>query len=111
MSPSRKLLIGIVGGAALGLVANLAFADQPGLTFVVLNFAQPAGDIFVNLLLLLGIPLLFSAVVMGVCDLDLKHLGRLGARTLVYTVAVSAIAVAIGIALVTLFQPGHGLDP
>jgi DAACS family dicarboxylate/amino acid:cation (Na+ or H+) symporter len=46
---------------------------------------------------------------MGVCELDLAHLGRLGARMLGYTVVVSAIAVLIGLTLVNLIQPGAGL--
>src|SRR5262245_48405107 len=58
---------------------------------------------------MLVIPLLFSALVVGVSELELKHLGRMGARMLGYTVVVSAIAVAIGLLLVNTIRPGEGL--
>jgi len=47
---------------------------------------------------------------MGVADLELRHLGRLGVRALGYTVVISTIAVLIGIGLVNLFRPGEGMS-
>jgi DAACS family dicarboxylate/amino acid:cation (Na+ or H+) symporter len=73
---------------------------------------QPVGTLFLNLLFMLVIPLLFSALVTGVAELgDMRSLGRLGARTHVYTVVVSSIAVGIGLLLVNLVRPGEGVDP
>jgi DAACS family dicarboxylate/amino acid:cation (Na+ or H+) symporter len=109
VAPHRKLLIGIVLGAGAGLLANTLAHDAPALTRVVEYVAQPLGQIFLRLLFMLVVPLLFSALVMGVCELDLSSLGRIGARTLGYTVVVSTIAVVIGLTTVNLFQPGAGL--
>jgi len=71
--------------------------------------AQPVGQIFLRLLFVLVIPLLFSALVVGIADLDLKHLGTLGKRTIFYTLGVSLASVVIGMALVNLVGPGRGL--
>jgi len=55
------------------------------------------------------VPLLFAALVVGISDLDLKHIGRLGAKTLGYAFVLSLISVLIGLALVNLLKPGTGL--
>lgn len=104
------MLIGIAAGGLLGLLGQAFAGDTPFLRAIIEYVTQPLGQIFLRLLIMLVVPLLFSALVMGVCELDLRHLGRLGARTLGYTVVVSFIAVAIGVTLVNLLQPGVGLE-
>jgi DAACS family dicarboxylate/amino acid:cation (Na+ or H+) symporter len=60
---------------------------------------------------MLVLPLLFSALVVGVTEMgDVRSLGRIGWRTLAYTVTVSAIAVLLGLGLVNWLQPGAGVD-
>ena len=72
----------------------------------------PVGQIFLRLLFMLVIPLIFSALALGVAGLgDLRSLGRIGLKTLAYTVVVSAIAVLLGVSLVNLLQPGDGMSP
>ncbi|OGF23554.1 MAG: sodium:dicarboxylate symporter, partial [Candidatus Eisenbacteria bacterium RBG_19FT_COMBO_70_11] len=67
---------------------------------------------FLRLLFMLVIPLIVSALALGVSGLgDLGRLGRIGLKTLAYTVVVSTIAVLIGVGMVNLFQPGSGLSP
>jgi DAACS family dicarboxylate/amino acid:cation (Na+ or H+) symporter len=61
---------------------------------------------------MLVIPLIVSALALGVAGLgDVSALGRIGVKTLVYTVVVSGIAVLLGIGLVNLVRPGEGLSP
>jgi DAACS family dicarboxylate/amino acid:cation (Na+ or H+) symporter len=61
---------------------------------------------------MLIVPLLFSALVVGVSEMgDIRALGRIGWRTLAYTVVLSGIAVVLGLVLVNLFKPGAGVDP
>jgi DAACS family dicarboxylate/amino acid:cation (Na+ or H+) symporter len=105
----RKILIGLVAGAVLGLAANALAGDAVWLQTVVTYIAEPAGRIFVRLLIMLVIPIVFAALVMGVCELELRDLGRLGIKTLALTTVVSVIAVIIGISLVNLFEPGRGI--
>jgi DAACS family dicarboxylate/amino acid:cation (Na+ or H+) symporter len=109
---SQQMLLGLVLGAALGTGANVAAAGAPWLDGVVTYVTQPIGTIFLRLLMMLVIPLVVPALALGVAGLgDLRHLGRVGLRFLVYTVAVSGIAVLLGVALVELVGPGRGLDP
>ncbi|KYF66953.1 dicarboxylate/amino acid:cation symporter [Sorangium cellulosum] len=109
MSSHRTMLLGVAVGAAGGLTANAIAAGSPTLGWFVDHITYPVGQIFLRLLFMLVLPILFSALVMGVCELDLKHVGRLGLRTLGYTAVVSTIAVLIGLVLVNLIRPGDGL--
>lgn len=110
MTNHRGMLLGLVAGAFGGLGVN-AFAHDARWARLLTDYvALPLGQIFLRLLFMLVIPLLFSALVLGVCELDLKHLGRLGGRMLGYTVVVSAIAVTIGITLVNVIGPGRGVS-
>ena len=102
------MLIALVLGATLGLLANALVGDAAWLSWVITNVATPIGQIFIRLLFMLVVPLLFSALVMGITELDLKQLGRLGGRTLVYTIVVSLIAVTVGLVLVNVLKPGEG---
>ena len=108
-SLSAKILIGLLIGGGLGLAAKTLAHDAAWLPWVVDNITLPAGQIFLRLLFMLVIPMLFSALVIGICGLDVKHLGRMGARTLGYTVVASLIAVLIGMTLTNLIRPGVGL--
>lgn len=110
MKAHQKMLVGILAGTVAGLVAHAVAGDSDWLTSVVTNFTQPVGRIFIRLLLMLVVPLLFAALVMGVCELDLKQIGRLGLKTLVYTVVFSSVAVLLGLLLVNTLQPGAGFS-
>jgi len=104
------MLLGGVLGAAGGVLAHLTLRSSPLLEAVVRYVTQPVGQIFLRLLFMLVIPLIFSALVMGVAGLgDLRRLGRIGLKTLAYTVVVSSIAVILGVLLVNLLRPGDGL--
>ncbi|WP_339914849.1 dicarboxylate/amino acid:cation symporter [uncultured Brevundimonas sp.] len=107
------MLIGFVVGLGGGLFVNLTVgADTGWVQWLTSNITGPAGQIFLRLLFMLVIPLLFSALVVGVAEMgDLKALGRAGIKTLLLTVVVSTIAVIIGIAMVNFFRPGDGVDP
>ncbi len=109
MPSHRKMIVALLLGAGLGIAANLAAAGSPWLDAVVRNVAQPVGQLFIRLLFMLVVPLLFSALVLGIADLEVRHLGRLGARMLGYTAVVSGISVAIGVLLVNALGPGRGL--
>jgi len=107
------MLIGFVVGLGGGLAVHLlAGADAPWVVWVTSNITGPAGQIFLRLLFMLVIPLLFSALVVGVAEMgDLKSLGRAGIKTLLLTIVVSGIAVVIGLAMVNIFKPGAGVNP
>lgn len=104
-----KMLVGIAIGALAGLVWRILPGDGHWLGLFIEYVTQPLGQVFLRLLFMLIVPLLFSALVMGVCGLQLDRVGRIGLRTLGYTVVVSTVAVLIGLVLVNVFKPGAGL--
>src|SRR5215468_1157227 len=110
MREHSRMLLGLVVGAGLGLIARAVAGDAPWLPWTLTNVTGPIGQIFLRLLFMLVVPMIFSALVMGVADLELRHLGRLGVRALGYTVVVSSIAVLIGLVLVNVFRPGEGMS-
>jgi DAACS family dicarboxylate/amino acid:cation (Na+ or H+) symporter len=106
----RRILIGVLLGAGAGVLANLLFAGDPWLTGFIRYVTQPAGQIFLRLLLMLVIPLVFAGLVNGVAGLgDMRHLGRVGLKTLAFTLLFSALAVLLGLTIVNLLQPGAGV--
>ena len=110
LAPHWRMLIGLALGAGAGIAVNLIAPDSPAVDWVVTNLAEPTGRIFINLLMMLVAPLLFAALVIGIGEIDLAQLGRLGAKMFGYTVVVSAVAVGIGIGLVNLVRPGDGAE-
>src|SRR5438094_5856352 len=109
---SLRMFIGLATGMVLGVAANLTLGASPRLEWFVKHLTEPAGKIFLRLLFMLVIPLILSALALGVSGLgDLKRLGRIGLKTLAYTVVVSTIAVLIGVGMVNLIRPGAGLSP
>jgi DAACS family dicarboxylate/amino acid:cation (Na+ or H+) symporter len=106
-----KIFIGMIAGAAAGVVANLAMGDSPALRSFVDNVSYPAGQIFLRLIFMVVIPLVISALILGVAELgDVRRLGRVGLKTLLFTLVLSSISVLIGVTLANLVKPGAGLS-
>ncbi|GAB2613801.1 dicarboxylate/amino acid:cation symporter [Novilysobacter erysipheiresistens] len=107
-----KMAIGFAAGLLLGMVAYyVSGADAEWVQWLTTYVTQPAGQLFLRLIFMLIIPLLFSALVVGIAEMgDVRSLGRVGWKTLAYTVVVSGIAVVIGLVLVNWLQPGVGVD-
>jgi DAACS family dicarboxylate/amino acid:cation (Na+ or H+) symporter len=104
-----KILIGLVVGAVLGAVANY-FHERLRLDDI-LTVTDVVGRVFLRLVFMVVLPLVVSALALGVLELgDLRRLGRVGARTLIFTVIFSAASVAIGLGLVNLIRPGDRLS-
>ena len=105
-----RMLIGFVVGLLAGLAAHYGAAGQPWVDEVIFYLGK-IGDVFLRLLFMLVIPLLVSALIVGVAEMgEMRALKTIGLRTLIYTVAVSSIAVAISLLVVNLLQPGAGVD-
>jgi Na+/H+-dicarboxylate symporter len=107
-----RILIGFVAGLVAGLLAYTFARDAEWVATVVTYVTGPIGQIFLRLLFMLVIPLLFSALVVGIAEMgEVRALKAIGLRTLAYTVIVSSIAVAISLAAVNILRPGDGVDP
>jgi DAACS family dicarboxylate/amino acid:cation (Na+ or H+) symporter len=108
-----KILIGLVAGALVGGTLNTVLGSaSPQLIFFTENITNPIGQLFLRLLLLLVVPLVFSSLTLGVAGLgDLRRIGRIGVKSLVYTVVISAISVVIGLTLANTIKPGKRISP
>ena len=95
--------IGMVLGILVGTLA-------PGMG-ISAAFFKPFGDLFINLVRMVVVPLVLATLVSGAASVgDVGRLGRVAAKTLVFYFATTALAVAIGLVLGNIFQPGVGLD-
>jgi Na+/H+-dicarboxylate symporter len=112
ISLQMQMLIGFVVGLTLGLIVHMTQPDAPWVEAVTTYVTGPIGQIFLRLLFMLVIPLLFSALVVGIAEMgDVRSLKRVGLKTLFFTIGISAVAVVIALAVVNLFEPGAGVDP
>lgn len=108
MKNHYKLIIGLVLGIILGTLAH-PFQDLPWLEVINANIFYPIGQIFLRLLFMIVVPMVFSALVLGVFDLaSHQGVGKVATKTLFYTVIASTFSVLIGVGLVNVFRPGEG---
>ena len=109
MKLHTKLFIALVLGAALG--AALHGADATWIAAVNVNLLRPIGQLFLRSIFMIVVPMVFSALVIGVYELGKGHdLAGVAGRTLVFTVVLSAMSVLIGLALVNVIRPGERVD-
>jgi DAACS family dicarboxylate/amino acid:cation (Na+ or H+) symporter len=102
-----KILLGLIIGLISGLVVNTLYPANQNVQWFVSNIAYPAGQIFLRMIFMIVIPLIFTAIVLGVADFkDIHKIGRVGIKSLLFTVIITAVSVLIGITLVNLVQPG-----
>jgi Na+/H+-dicarboxylate symporter len=112
ISLQMKMLIGFVIGLAAGLIVNQTQPDAPWVETVTTYVTGPIGQIFLRLLFMMVLPLLFSALVIGIAEMgDVRVFKRVGIKTLFYTILLSSIAVVIALAVTNLFEPGAGVPP
>lgn len=110
MSRHSKIFIGLIFGAVAGVVCNFLFLNAPWLVIVQNYISDPLGKIFLNLLIMMVIPLVFASLSLGVAQIgDLKKLGRIGFKTISYFILVTTLAVTIGLVLVNVIRPGDYL--
>ena len=106
-----KIFAGALVGIAAGITCHFLLRGSPALAGFIQYVSRPVGQVFLRALLMLVVPLVFSALALGVAGLgDLKSLGRVGLKTALYTLAVSTIAVLIGLTVVRVLRPGEGMS-
>ncbi|MGM8849642.1 dicarboxylate/amino acid:cation symporter [Salinicola sp. MH3R3-1] len=94
----------IIAGLALGILAGALMGEQA-------SVFKPLGDIFINGIKMLIVPLVFSTLVVGITGMrDPQKMGRVGARTIGLYLVTTAFAIVIGLVAATIFQPGVGAD-
>jgi DAACS family dicarboxylate/amino acid:cation (Na+ or H+) symporter len=109
---ARRIMLGLTVGVVLGAIANAIAGGAPWLVWATDHVIEPFGRVFLRLIFMVVLPLVFSALTLGVAGLgDVRTLGRIGAKTFAYTLLATGLSVALGLALVNLVRPGDGLAP
>jgi len=108
-----KILIGLLVGVIGGILVNrLVGGDNANLVWFIKNFTEPIGQLFLNLLLMIVVPLVLSSLIVGVAGIgDVRKLGRIGLKSFGYCLVISAISVVIGLALANTIRPGERINP
>ena len=100
----HNILIGIVIAIIVGIIVGGWLPNVAAKTHVL-------GEIFLNLLKMIVVPLVMLSMVVGITGLgDIRNLGPIGGRTVLYYMATTGISVLIGIILVNVIQPGKGIS-
>jgi len=105
-----KLTKQIIWALVLGVIVGIALTFVPEDTFSGIDYyvLTPVGQIFMNLILMLVVPIVFVSIVLGVAGLgDPSQLGRLGIKALSFFIATSIIALSIGVIVAYIFEPGN----
>lgn len=103
ISLASQILIGLVLGIAVGAI----FYGNENIQ----TYLQPIGDIFLNLIKMIVVPIIISTLIVGVAGTgDMKQLGRLGGKTLIYFEVITTVAIVVGLFAANFFQPGAGID-
>ena len=97
----RILYVQVIIAVVLGIVVGKLFPDFG-------KSLRPLGDGFINLVKMMIAPIIFCTVVHGIASMgDLKKLGRVGAKTLLYFEVISTIALLLGLVVVNVLKPGE----
>ena len=110
-SLSTRIFIGLFAGVLLGSVVQFALADVSFFSGTLVNIASGLGTMFVNMIMMLVVPLVFVSIICGVCELDdLKSFGRLGGKTFGFYIINTVIAIFAAFAVAMILEPGKGVD-
>ena len=110
-SLSFRIFVGLFSGLLLGTVIQYFLGDISFFSESLVELATGVGTMFVNMIMMLVVPLVFVSIVCGVCELsDLKSFGRLGGKTFGFYIINTLIAIAAAVSVAVLLEPGRGVD-
>lgn len=100
---AMQILVGLILGIAIGA----AFYGNPA----VESYLKPIGDIFIRLIKMIVVPIVFSSLVVGIAGVgDIKQVGKLGAKTIIYFEIVTTVAIILGLLIANVVHPGTGVN-
>lgn len=96
----KKILIGMVAGIIVGALMGPSAA-----------LLKPIGTLFINAIKMLIVPLVFCSLIVGITSMkDTRKMGRIGVKAIALYLGTTAVAIAIGLGLSALLEPGAGLN-
>ena len=103
MGLAMQILLGLI----VGIIVGAIFYGNPG----VEHYLKPIGDIFLHLIKMIVLPIVVSTLIVGVANVgDVKKLGKLGGKTILYFEVVTTVAIIVGLLFANVFHPGAGVD-
>ncbi|KAJ8346154.1 hypothetical protein SKAU_G00303470 [Synaphobranchus kaupii] len=104
-------LIATIGAVILGIVVGLLVREYASLSELHKQYFGFPGEILMRMLNMVVLPLIISSIITGAAALNLQALGSVGLRVVICYLSTTAIAVCLGITMVTAIRPGFPLDP
>src|SRR5205085_4925374 len=113
MGKGNRLTLYILIAMVLGVVAGYFVHERSSAQFITdfSNNIKLLSNIFIRLVQMIIAPLVFSTLVVGIAKLgDMKTVGRVGGKAILWFITASLISLLIGLALVNYFKPGQYID-
>ncbi len=102
-----KILLGMLFGVIFALILN----QFPWGPKIVGDWIKPFGNIFINSLKLIAVPLIFASLIKGISELkDISKLSKMGGRTIGLYLITTVVAVSIGLIIVNIVKPGNTIN-
>ncbi|MGP7818840.1 cation:dicarboxylate symporter family transporter [Niallia sp. 01092] len=102
-----SLAVQIFVGLILGIIIGAVYYGNPSVS----TYLQPIADIFMHSIKMIVLPIVVSSIIAGIAGVgDLKKIGKLGFKTILYFEVVTTIAIILGLLFGNIFQPGAGVD-
>ena len=107
------MMIGVVAGFIIGVFVNesvnkIENPEEKKTTLMLIGFP---GELFINMLKMLVLPLIVASLVCALAGIDAKASGRIGRRAVIYYLCTTVVAVILGILVVTIIRPGSQAKP
>ena len=100
----KSLYIQVIIGVIIGVLLGIFYPD------VAVNM-KPLGDAFIKLVKMVIAPLIFCSIVTGIAGMqDVKQIGKIGIKSLIYFEVMTTLALVIGLVFVNLIQPGSNMN-
>ena len=109
-SITTKILFGLLLGLVAGIIFNIIDV-APINEYFVGGVLDVIGTVFINAIRMIVVPLVFASIVIGANSMsDVRKLGRIGGKTIVFYLVTTAIAITLAIILASIVKPGLGID-
>lgn len=107
------MMIGVIVGFIIGVSVNgsvngIENPEERKTTLMLIGFP---GELFINMLKMLVLPLIVASLVCALAGIDAKASGRIGRRAVIYYLCTTVVAVILGILVVTIIRPGSQAKP
>ncbi|MFT3823679.1 MAG: dicarboxylate/amino acid:cation symporter [Chitinophagaceae bacterium] len=97
---------------AAGILAGILLASIQGGSAFAIDWIKPLGNIYLNLLKLLAVPLIITSLIKGIADLKgMTNLSKIGKKTLQWYIITTLIAVTLGLTIANIIKPGKFISP